>query len=301
MRAKIALSLILAEKTTNNLKYISAKLDINPFLYFTRNMHMSVLRISIITAAFTGLMLGQNAYGCCTELEAREALAEGNFDLAASAAPQLGTAEARLIAAEALSAKVLLGIAGNSKKAAKEALALSKSVLLEQPDNKEAQFQHALADGFITRAASPFSAYRKKLPQKTKMTVDALIASAPNDGRGHALLGAWHMGILRKTGAKNGKKWFGADFGQGQAAYEKALTLRPDDIIITGNYALSFAEYDFDRNEPRARDMLIGVLASAPKDAVERAVQARISEILTLWDDDDAALKRMAQFLDGDG
>jgi len=67
---------------------------------------------AVISAA---LFSASSAFACCTVAEARQALQVGNFDLAASAAPQLGTTEARLIAAEALSAKVLLGMAEEDK------------------------------------------------------------------------------------------------------------------------------------------------------------------------------------------
>ena len=260
---------------------------------------MRASRFIIMAASGAALFFGAQAYACCTAVEARAALRDGNFDLAASA--PLGTSETRLIAAEALSAKVLLGIAKDGKDSAKAALELSRSVLLEDPNNAEAHFQYALADGFITRATSPFSAWRKKLPQRTKETVDALIARAPQDGRAHALLGAWHMGILRKTGEKNGEKWFGANFAQGQAAYETALSLRPEDIIITSNYALSLAEHDFDTNGSKARNLLVGAIAKPPKDAVEREVQSRMRDILIIWNDEAALMVRIEQFLDGDG
>ena len=264
-------------------------------------MNMRVLRTAIFTIAGAAFLSASAAFACCTETEARDALIAGEFDLAANAAQQLGTNEAKLIAAEALSAKVLLGLAKDDKDTAKDALALSQSVLSSEPKNTEAQFQYAIADGFITRAASPLTAWRKKLPQKTKALIDTLCESASQDGRAFALLGAWHMGILRKTGEKNGKKWFGADLAEGQAAYEAALTLRPEDIIITSNYALSLAELDFGANGPRARTMLISVLAATPKDAVEREVQSRMRDVLTLWDDKKARKKRIEQFLDGEG
>ena len=302
MLAKKVLPRILAAKQNRpRCAHLSYSLDIDPYLYFTRHMDMPVLRTVIISIAGAAFLSASTAFACCTEVEAREALIAGNFDLAVSAAPQLGTNEAKLIAAEALNAKVLLGLAGDDKDAAKEALALAQSVLAADPDNKEAQFQYALADGFITRATSPFKAWRKKLPQKTKGLVDALCESTPEDGRAYALLGAWHMGILHKTGEKNGNKWFGANLAEGQAAYDDALTLRPQDIIITSNYALSLAELDFDANGPRARTMLVGVLAAAPKDAVEREVQSRMRDILNLWDDEKARMKRIEQFLDGKG
>ena len=309
MQAKTAPPQISAAKRTKTPRpfsptscgNMSSLLDIKPKLYFIRDMTLWFFRSMSAAVISAALLSASSAFACCTVAEARQALRVGNFDLAASAAPQLGTTEARLIAAEALSAKVLLGMAEDDKDTARKALALSESVLLEDPNNKEARFQYALADGFITRATSPFSAWRKKLPQKTKVIVDDLIERSPEDGRAHALLGAWHLGILRKTGDKNGKKWFDADPSLGQAAYETALLLRPDDIIIRSNYALSLAELDFETHKTRAREMLVTALAAQPKDAVERDVQLRMREVLNLWGDDTARAERIEQFLDGKG
>ena len=260
------------------------------------------LRRSVISLLAASTLLGGTAFACCeSEAEARNALVTGNFDAAASAAPQLNTHEAKLIAAEALNAKVLLGIAEDDKDAAKAALALSESVLTDDPSNIEAQFQYALADGFMTRATSPFKAWRKKLPQKTRAIIDSYITQSPQDGRAFALLGAWHMGILRKTGEKNGEKWFGATLAEGESAYKTALELRADDIIINANYALSLTELDFAAHGPTARARLTNVMAKEPNNAVEREVQQRVQEILLLWDDEKALMKRIERFLDGKG
>ena len=47
--------------------------------------------------------------------------------------------------------------------------------------------------------------------------------------------------------------------------------------------------------------MLVSALAASPKDAVEREVQLRMRDILNLWDDEKARMKRIEQFLDGEG
>jgi tetratricopeptide (TPR) repeat protein len=264
-------------------------------------MIMRAIRKSMIAAAILLICGSTSAYACCSEVEARAALHSGDFIRAATAVQTNTSIQARLIAAEALSAQVLLGLAEDGKETAKEALSICESVLAEEPNNTEARFQYALADGFVTRATSPFSAWRKKLPQRTFDVVTELVATVPEDGRAHALLGAWHVGILRKTGEKNGRKWFGADIAAGRTAYERALELRPNDIIITSNYALSLAELDFATHSETAYAMLQTAVSAAPQDAVETQVQTRMQEVLSLWDDAEAREKRIAHFLDGDG
>ncbi len=263
------------------------------------------MRIVIIfLAILLGMLIGTSVASAQSEADARAALDSGNFTTAAQIAAAIDTPAAQIIAAEALSAQLLLGALSPSdspKKMAKQARNHAQAALHGDPTNTEALFQYALADGFATRAASPLKALRKKMPQKTKAVVDRFIAAMPDDGRGHALLGAWHVGVLRNAGAKKGAKWFGADFGQGVQSYERALALRPGDIIINSNYALSLVEHDYAAHKPRARTLIDTALAAYTNDAVGLAVQARMKTVLAVWEDEDAVVKSAARFLDGDG
>lgn len=261
-------------------------------------MKARLIKIGLIALA---VMSPVSAFACCTVVDARAAFTQGEFASAYENAAPLPTADAKLIAVQALAATLLLGTSDDPKRTSKTALSLAAQVLEMDPSNKEAQFHYALIDGFVTRSASPFKAYRKKMPQKTKAVIDAFVLAAPEDGRSQALLGAWHMGVLRKAGARNGEKWFGASFQAAETAYETALALRPDDIIISSNYALSLLEYDQDTYSDRTQALLIMATAAQSNDPIEKAVQARMRMILDIWDDPKASLKSAKSFLDGKG
>jgi tetratricopeptide (TPR) repeat protein len=261
----------------------------------------SVMRIFTTILIGTALTLSAPAAFASSFEQARAAHAQGDFPAAAALAAPIGSAKSHILAAEALGAQVLLGTAQSPKKTARKALAHAEAALMLEPDNHEAQLQRALADGFITRAANPLTAGRKKLPQRTKAVVDEFLARNPDDPRAHALLGAWHIGVIRKAGAKRGGKWFGAQVETGLAAYETALVLKPDDIIIGSNFALSLIDLDYAANQRRAKAILLAATARETSDPIEQAVQRRVQEVLKIWDTPKAAQKSAGRFLDGGG
>lgn len=230
--------------------------------------------------------------------EARAALDRGEFDHALGLSQSLGTPEALILAAEALSSKILLCETSHQRREAKQARQYAEQALLQDPENFEALLQYALAEGFVTRASNPISVWRKKMPQKLLESVTRLKNAAPDDGRADALLGAWHFGIIRKAGEKNGAKWYEASIASGRQAYEAALVARPDDLIITSNYAFSLLDFDPDTYNETARDMLLRAAAQTPRDVVEAGVQNRVKQILTLWETE-AATEEAGRFLDG--
>ncbi len=268
------------------------------FTLLMRSFATLVMGAALIAAALT---LSASAAFAGSYAQARAAHAQGDFPAAATLAAPIGTAKSHILAAEALGAQVLLGTAQSAKKTARLALDHAEAALALEPDNQEAHLQRALADGFITRAANPLTAGRKKLPQRTKAVVDDFLARHPDDPRAHALLGAWHIGVIRKAGATRGGKWFGAQAQTGLAAYETALALKPDDIIIGSNFALSLIELDYAAHQQRAKAILTAVRARATSDPIERAVQRRMEDVLKVWDTPKAAKKSAGRFLDGDG
>jgi len=92
---------------------------------------------------------------------------------------------------------------------------LSKKALELDPALYDARLQYTLSDGFVTRTSGDLTAWRKKLPTKTLAKIQEFRAAYPDDAKGLALEGAWHLGVIRKTGEKNGGKWFGASDARG--------------------------------------------------------------------------------------
>ncbi len=232
--------------------------------------------------------------------QARRHITTGDYVQAETTAQALGTAEGFALAAEALSARILLGEIGKLNKNSKIARRYAEQALKLSPDLQNAHLQYALADGFVTRTSGVVTAWRKKLPQKTKAQIENYKARFPDDARGQALLGAWHLGVIRKAGIKNGEDWYGASLRAGRQYYDQALVQNPNDIMINVNYALSLYVLDTNIYAGPALTLLTTAMAQSPKDALEAGVQLRAQRILDVWDEKKQAKKRAGKFLDGE-
>jgi hypothetical protein len=232
----------------------------------------------------------------------REAMQKGDYRVAYVEAGGLQTADGLALAAESLLSEIMLGQAKKNKKQAKQARKLAEAALEIDSAHQNARLQHAIADGFVTRETGDVSAWMKKLPQKTEAIVQAYRTDFPNDRRGDALLGAWHLAIARKAGNKNAEKWFGASIAQGQALFTTARTTKPDDIIIGINYAfslLALSDEDFPEiAEPH--QILSQMVTLTPQDHLGEALQAYAKEALVRIDDREAVRTYADMFLEGE-
>ena len=121
----------------------------------------------------------------------------------------------------------------------------------------------------------------------------------PDSARGDALLGAWHLGVVRKAGEKNGEKWYGASIAGGISAYTEALKRAPQDILIASTYALSLYILDTDVYGQDARGLLEWVTKTPAQTAMDREVKERMARILQTFDRSETAVKMSEDFLDG--
>lgn len=219
---------------------------------------------------------------------ARTQLLAGDYDAAIQTSLTLPTPEGYIVAAETISAQVMLELVPDVNASAKLAKGYAQNALDADPDNTEALIQYALALGFETRSSGIMKAYFGKLPQKSKTAIDKAYNAAPDDPRTAALLGAWHLGIVRKAGEKRAAKMFKADTQQGIAFYDDAVSRAPDDIVIAGNYAISLLGIDAAAHKDRAKALLVSIKNTAPKNAVEREVQARMVPLIEFLEYPDA-------------
>ncbi|WP_409433049.1 hypothetical protein ACJ3XI_00720 [Litorimonas sp. RW-G-Af-16] len=238
----------------------------------------------------------QTPYGFAQSL-----IVEGEYQSASHAAASANTADSFALAAEALLSEVMLGLATDNKDQAKDARDLAEAALKLQPDHQNARLQYAIADGFITRETGNVSAWMKKLPQKTYAIVQDYRADFPDDARGDALLGAWHLAVVSKAGEKNAQKWFGASVADGQLLYNAALSKDANNVIVNVNYAFALlALSDEDMADTQtAKIWLEQSVQLDPSDHMSQTLLGYARTVLDMIDNRDAARIYAAMFLDG--
>jgi len=228
----------------------------------------------------------------------RDLLISGHYDAALEAGAATDNADGYVLASEALSAKIILGQVDKPHKQAKAGLDLAMKALAAAPDDQAVRVQHALAYGLMTRTSSPLKAWRKKYATKSRKIITDLQKAYPDLAYGDALLGAWHLGIIRKAGAKNAEKWYGATAQAGMQSYEAALVKSPQDIIVMSNYAVSIFAMDPQAYAEQARTLLESVALQTAETGLERDIQSRMAAVLSQWDDPKMALKGVEAFLE---
>ena len=225
---------------------------------------------------------------------AKSLWSDGDYDGARVLAESLDTSEGYILASEAITAEILLGYYDKPNKPAKEARKLAEKAVLLDPNNLDARFQQAVAFGLETQSTGILKAWRQKLPRRMYDMIETLQDEAPNDPRGHALLGAWHFGIVNKIGERNANKWYEATLKDGTHYYEMALTLAKDDIVIMSNYAAAMILLD---NPDYAQKLLTSVMDMPPRNAAEIGIKKRAAALSALYDDPKALKETAKDFL----
>jgi len=259
---------------------------------------MNYIRYSIGVLASLLFTLTANA---TSSSDIRAQLMRGEFDAAYAVAEQSQSADGQALAAEILLTEIMLGRSKKNKKQAKQARKLALAALEIDPTHQNARLQHAIADGFITRETGDVSAWMKKLPQKTYKIVQAYRTDFPEDPRGDALLGAWHLAIARKAGNKNAIKWFDASIAEGRELFLSARMEQPHDAVISLNYAFSLlALKEGDLSDTEEARLILSELANmVPQDHLGQTLQAYGQEALIRIDSREQVRGYAGMFLDG--
>ncbi len=214
--------------------------------------------------------------------DAARLYASGQYLAAADAADDArASADTFAFAAHALLAACLIGgapeqtedLLERAERRAREAIALDSGAV-------EARLQLALVYGISGRRASVAEAIARNYAPRGRRLIEQALALSPEHARAHALLGAWHLEVLRRGGSA-GALAYGARFAEGVAASERALELAPDDPMIPLHYSIALLELDARVNSARAAELLALNVALAPRDAFERRGQ-RIGADLAL-------------------
>ena len=102
----------------------------------------------------------------------------------------------------------------------------ARAALALNPDSVDARLQLAVVYGMRGRRASLAEAFARNYAPRGRRLIDEALALAPDSAEAEAVLGAWHLEIIRRSG-RVGALAYGARVEQGIAAFERALQL-PD-------------------------------------------------------------------------
>ncbi|MEQ1707708.1 MAG: hypothetical protein ABL864_05190 [Terricaulis sp.] len=148
----------------------------------------------------------------------------------------------------------------------------ARNALTLDPGAIDARLQLALVYGMRGRRASLPEALARNYAPRGRRLIEEARALSPEDARAYALLGAWHLEVLRR-GGRAGAFAYGARFSDGQAAFERALTLAPTDPMIPLHYAIALIELDEPAHAARAAELLELTATLPARDAFEEHAQ----------------------------
>ena len=222
----------------------------------------------------------------------------GHYDRVVELAGHTSDVDQTLLASEALLTKILLGESDNPKHDAKRAMQLVNPVIAKTPQVKEALFLSALAYGYYGRSVGALEAWRTNLPVKIKNRIDTAIQVLPDDPRTKAMLGAWHLSVRYKAGAKTARKKYGATEKDGWILMRAAHRAAPKDIFIAANYATMLYVLSKGRERAQVETLLGAALAEPPADYSQKRLQAILREFQAALDHPKRARKLAKKFLD---
>ncbi|MEJ0059868.1 MAG: hypothetical protein WDM79_09960 [Terricaulis sp.] len=195
--------------------------------------------------------------------------AAGDFMAAADAAEAQNSPSSLAFAARALMAECLTStdrrnvdeLITRAERAAREALELDA-------ESVDARLQLALALGARGRRSSLSDAIRHGYANQGRRLIQEALDRAPDEPWAHALMGGWHLEVLRR-GGRAGAVAYGARLNTGIAEFERARALAPDDPLIALQYAVALIELDSDLYAAQAADLLQASASARPRDAFE--------------------------------
>lgn len=210
---------------------------------------------------------------------ARAIFASGDFLGAAEEARATQTAEGLALAARAGLAYADL-IAKPEERLAFIARAEedARAAIAAEPDFAEGHLQLAVALGFKARLEGRLAAYAEGYADEARAHLEYVAVREPENPWVHALLGGWHLEISEEGGFL-GRSIYGADIEAGLAAYEKALTLRPDDLVIVYQCALQLAALSDETLRARATTLLQEAQLPENPDALQVLTYERMRDL----------------------
>ncbi len=251
--------------------------------------------ILVLFFAGTGVRAQANALSYYESGQYHQAIELGESEQEADA---VSRAENLVFAARSRLALIDLGRSENHKRDAKAALTDAEKAMKLDPNNAEAHLMKVAALGILARGMSKMKSFRKGIAGKSRRHIEAAMALDPQSAWARAMLGMWHLEIIRR-GGKFGARVTGANAEEGAKDCALAHQSKNFDAGMGTQcgLALLLSQQDF-----QAEAVTILRQASQPgvsPIAYNIAMSERAREILDILDHDglQAAQKRALVYL----
>jgi tetratricopeptide (TPR) repeat protein len=221
---------------------------------------------------------------------AYQAFKDGHFDDAVKLGNAGASADDLSIAAAARMAEGRFYLTGEERMAAlNQAQALARRAIRLDPGHVRAHMVLAVALGAASREMGLWEAYFSNNAKIGRREIDLCLTLSGDSARARALIGEWHLEVVRRGGAQLAQLIYGAEIQQGIEAFEAAMAVGPDDPIIPAEFGLALIALGDDAYLPRAVQALNLALAIAPRDAYERLTLDQARKALDQLSRDDKA------------
>ena len=231
------------------------------------------MRLTVLFVALLVCVAGSPAALAEPPSAALRLYAIGEFVAAADLADAQPSASSRAFASRSLVAACAAAqspaaidmLLQRAEASARQALALdARSV--------DARLQLALVYGMESRRASLTRAFASGFATRGKRLIDEALTLDTDNAHAHALLGAWHLEVVRRGGAA-GALFYGGRASVGIAEFERARVLAPSDVLISLHFAIALLGLDPVAYASRAARLLDSVAAAPSADALESLAQ----------------------------
>lgn len=224
---------------------------------------------------------------------ARQAYASGDYVFAAETAAEIESADAQVLAAEAISTRLVLE--GADARAARTARDHAEAALEMEPDSVSALVQLAVSYGLEARASSDFANYFRGSAARGREALDRALTLEPGNAQARAVSGAWHLEILWR-GGETAQRLYGANAPDGIADFEAALRLGAAPMA-GAQYAALLLALDPAAHRDRAEAALDWTLTQPVETAFDDAAVQRAGALREALDDDKARASLIRDWL----
>jgi hypothetical protein len=234
-----------------------------------------------VVLAFLSLLMSSPALA---QTGVQAAYDAGEWATAQNLAASASDAFSKTLAAEAALAPLMLGEMaeaeqGDKRERARRAANYAQAALDIDPDYSRAHLVYAAALGYQGRYSNPLSAALARLPQRSRTQMERGLALDPDNPWANALLGAWHLEVVRRAG----EGMFGADSEAGLEHYRTAarLSQTPD---IPYHFALALLARDAEADGAEAINHLRAAAAMETVNALEAGMRELAQSLLDIAD-----------------